>query len=190
MLRGYHQIAGQGSEEEVGSAVTSAIIDRQKSGLPVHEWKLASLDDLIDWKPSEMLVEESMTKDIFTVHKDDIVQLVAEMMDWKKLRYVLVEDGKGKLLGLVSSRKLLREYSEVVHNDKKLGKSVKEVMVSKLLTINPEARLTEAMEIMRKHQIGCLPVVTKNEKLVGIITEQTFLDISARLLKRLSSQKS
>lgn len=186
MLKSYHELSAQASEEEVFSAITSAIIKNQKVEKPAHEWDFATLDDLSDWQPSELLVEEAMTKDIFTVHKDDIVQLVAEMMDWKKLRYVLVEDGKGKLTGLVSSRKLLREYSEIVHNEKKPEKSVKEVMTTDLLTINPEARLTEAMDIMRKHQIGCLPVVTKTHKLVGVITEQTFLDITARLLKRLS----
>ena len=190
ILDSYHELASQASEEEMFSAITSSIIKNQEQEIPVHKWDLASLEDLSDWKPSDLLVEESMTKDIFTVHKDDIVQLVSEMMDWKKLRYVLVEDGKGKLLGLVSSRKVMREYAEILFNDKKPSKSVKDVMITDVLTINPEAKLTDAMDIMRQNQIGALPVVTKSNKLVGIITEQTFIDISARLMKRLSKKNS
>jgi hypothetical protein len=37
--------------------------------------------------------------------------------------------------------------------------------------------------LMQEHHIGCLPVV-KNKKLVGMLTEQNFLELTARLLKR------
>ena len=56
------------------------------------------------------------------------------------------------------------------------------------ITISPDVTVIEAMEIMNKYQIGCLPVVTKN-KLVGIITEGNFLDITSSLLKRLAAKK-
>jgi predicted transcriptional regulator len=43
------------------------------------------------------------------------------------------------------------------------------------------------MEIMQDQQIGCLPVV-KNSRLVGIITEDNFLNISRRLIKALAKE--
>jgi len=36
---------------------------------------------------------------------------------------------------------------------------------------------------MRRHRIGCLPVV-QDGKLVGIITEENFMDIAAALLEQ------
>ena len=43
------------------------------------------------------------------------------------------------------------------------------------------------MNLMKKHQIGCLPVVHEDE-LVGIITEQDFLGIAGRLIERLEKE--
>ncbi len=59
-------------------------------------------------------------------------------------------------------------------------------MIKNPITIHPEASIIEAMEIMDSQQIGCLPVV-KNNQLVGIITEQNYMKIAARLLKVLHS---
>ena len=44
-------------------------------------------------------------------------------------------------------------------------------------------RTLEAVEIMDRHKIGCLPVV-HHGKLVGIVTEHDFVEISKSLLHR------
>ena len=49
--------------------------------------------------------------------------------------------------------------------------------------VTPETSIIEAMNKMRMHRIGCLPVV-KGKELVGIITEMDFLRITSRLLER------
>ena len=49
-----------------------------------------------------------MTTDLFTVHEDDPVELVANLMDWERIRHVPVEDHEHRLVGLVSYRALLR----------------------------------------------------------------------------------
>jgi CBS domain-containing protein len=62
--------------------------------------------------------------------------------------------------------------------------TVKEIMIQNPLCIGPNSTLVEAMSIMRKSKIGCLPV-TQNGELIGIITEMDFLRISGRLIERL-----
>ena len=52
------------------------------------------------------------------------------------------------------------------------------------MTATPETTVMEAMNMMREHRIGCLPVV-KGKELVGIITEMDFLRITGRLMERL-----
>jgi CBS domain-containing protein len=49
------------------------------------------------------------------------------------------------------------------------------------ITISPEASTLEAIELMRRHRIGCLPVV-KDERLVGIVTERDFMNVAAELM--------
>jgi len=161
-----------------------------KQGEPVHKWKLASIHDIADWEPASLLVEEFMTTDISTVSKDDIPELCADMMDWGKIRYIPIEDKNGELIGMITTRELLRHFNDLQINGKGYRKNVtlKDLMITDPITISPEATVVEAMEVMRKYNVGCLPVVM-NKKLVGIITERNFLNITASLLKRFAARK-
>ena len=48
---------------------------------------------------------------------------------------------------------------------------VKNVMTKNPVTISPESSITEARALMNKKNIGKLPVIDKNNKLVGILTK-------------------
>lgn len=185
-LRTYTKFLKETNRDEALCALTAAIVKNQEDGLPVHKWELPELDVLKEYKPSQIHVEEFMETDLFTVQKDDIIELVAEMMDWRKIRYTPVEDTKGQLVGLVSSRLILRH---LIRDPKLKGKMtmVKDIMIKDPLTIGPEATIIQAMNKMREHEIGSLPVV-KNGELIGIITEVDFLRVSGRLVQRLENK--
>jgi len=51
---------------------------------------------------------------------------------------------------------------------------VKEVMVQEVIKIRADATVIEAVEIINKHEIGCL-IVTKNGETIGIMTERDVL---------------
>ncbi len=188
MLNSFSKLVKEGSREEISIAITSAMVSNQKREVPVHTWPLVNLEDIANWHPTNLIVEEFMDTDLFTVHEDDIVQLVADMMDWQKLRYVLVEDGRGKLKGLVSSGLLLRHFRHKGTADKNNPYVVSNIMVDTPLTISPEASIKKAMEVMKTNRIGCLPVI-KNDKLVGVITEKNFRNISSTLLSILLNKE-
>jgi len=181
MLESYAKLQDHVSREERSIAITSSILKNQKTGIPVHKWKITSHNDLEDWEPTSLLVEEFMTTDLFTVYKDDIPELVADVMDWQRLRYIPIEDEKGKLLGLITSRILLRYFAQKCKLSLKESKTVKDLMIRDPYTILPEATINEANDLMKAKKIGCLPVV-KNDQLVGIITEENFLNITKSLL--------
>ena len=183
-LNSFGRLIKETKREEVGVALSSAMLKNQKKGKPVHQWKLAGSDDLADWQPASLLVEEFMTTDIFTVHKDDIPELAADIMDWQRIRYIAIEDDKGKLIGLITNRILLRYFAHKCKMESKKTKSIKELMVKDPISIAPEATIMEAMDLLKKHRIGCIPVV-KNHKLVGIIVESDFLNITDALLRRM-----
>lgn len=117
------------------------------------------------------------------MQQDDLLELVAEMMQWKHLRYVPVEDKHGTLVGLISDRLILADFLRK-KKSKRRAAAVKDIMVSDLITIGPDATIIKAMEIMREKKIGCLPVVIGNE-LVGMITTMELLNVSGRLIERL-----
>jgi CBS domain-containing protein/gamma-glutamylcysteine synthetase len=170
------------SKEQTLAAITTAMIKNQKKGEPVHKWGRVRMEDLEHWEPSKLIVEEFMTTDLFTVQKDDILEFVANLMDWRRIQYVPVEDDKKHLVGLVTMRMIFNAYSQAVNHDEDVDKSVEEIMIKNPITIHPEASIMEAMDIMASQQIGCLPVV-KNNRLVGIITEQNYMKTVSRLLK-------
>ena len=170
------------SKEQTLAAITTAMIKNQKKGEPVHKWGRVRMEDLEHWKPSSLIVEEFMTTDLFTVQKDDIPEFVANLIDWRSIRYVPVEDDKKHLVGLMTMRGLFDVYNSAVNHDEEIPQTVEDIMIDNPITIHPEASIMEAMEIMESQKIGCLPVV-KNNQLVGIITEQNYMRIAGRLLK-------
>ncbi len=182
-LRAFTKLKEETTSDEAITCLTAAIIKNQKQEIPVHKWKMPELRDLQEYRPGKLKVEEFMTTDLFTVQKDDIIQLVAQMMDWRKIGNTPVEDTKGNLVGLVTSRLILRH---LVKDSKIAGKTnmVKDIMVKNPVTINAGASIFEAMNTMRDNKVGCLPVVDGKE-LIGIITEKDFLRITGRLMERL-----
>ena len=188
MLHSYSNLNNKASKEESLTAITATMIKNQKLNVPVHKWPLAKLSDIEYWKPSNMLVEEFMKTDIFTVHPDDLIELVAQMMDWKYIRNVPVEDDNGNLVGLVTSRILLRHLLK--NSNQSISTAlesmhVKDIMLANPKTISPGVKVADAKALMEKENISCLPVID-DEKLVGLITENNFLAITSSLMSRLS----
>jgi CBS domain-containing protein len=81
-------------------------------------------------------------------------------------------------VGLVTHRQLLRQVSQG-----QAGRpvAVREIMNPDPITVSPETTTLEALDLMRSSKLGCLPVV-QDTKLVGLVTESDFIDVSARLL--------
>jgi len=111
-IKSYAKLMKETTKDEAISGITASMVANQKKGKPVHEWPLASLSNLNEWQPEALLIEEFMSTDLITVQKDDIVDLVAEMVDFRRLRYVLVEDEQNHLQGVVSAHNLLKWFSQ------------------------------------------------------------------------------
>ena len=170
-----------GSRAERLGAITRAMVERQKEGQPVHEWPLATLEE--GYTPTAMQdtnVEDYMTTELFTVHEEESIEFVARLMDWQRIRHVLVEDEQHRLVGLISHRTLLRHMAERSEMPEG-GVPVRDIMVEDPISVSPERPTLEAVQMMREHQIGALPVV-REDRLVGIITERDFIQIAGNLL--------
>lgn len=51
---------------------------------------------------------------------------------------------------------------------------VKDIMVKKVITVNPDTPISEAAELLEKNNINGMPVI-KNNSVVGIVTESDFI---------------
>lgn len=185
LLNSHAHLLKKVGREEIAPALTSSIMMNQKTQKPVHEWPLAEGANSTDWRPDSLIVEEFMTTDVFTADPDDLPELVADIMAWRKLKYMPVENNKGTLKGLISYHQVL-SYLSKKYGNKGAGNNsvVKDIMEANPPTIHPDESVVDALKLMKSHKVNCLPVV-KNERLIGIISEGNFINITASLLNSL-----
>ncbi len=171
----------EGTASERLAALTAATVSRQKEGKPVHTWSRARLRETDGWQKHYVRVGSLMTTDLFTVNENDVIDLAASLMDWRHIRHVPVEDNAHRLVGLVTHRRLLRVLAES-HGQPRRPIPVREVMVEDVVTVEPDTPSLEAVALMKKHQVACLPGV-ENGHLVGMISERDFMKIFRDLLE-------
>ena len=148
------------------------------------EWDMAGVDEGGGWQHNFVRVEQYMTNDLFTVHQDESIDLVANLMIWKRIHHVPVEDNDHNLVGMVSYRHIVRLVAAGTLGNSEDGAPmpVSSVMKKRLITCEPETPTLEAIRLMRDRGIGALPVV-KDGQLVGIITQHDFMKVARELLE-------
>lgn len=111
------------------------------------------------------LVGHIMSTNVFRVNYNDHADLATSIMAWKNIHHVPVEDGSGKLSGLLTWTHMKK------HQADGKGKTllVEDIMASNVVSVSPNTEITEAIAIMKKNEYGCLPIVQDNQ-VVGIIT--------------------
>lgn len=182
MVRSLAGMKDVGTRSERLAAVTAATVRRQADGTPVHRWEPADIHEAGGWRLNYLRVEQYMTTALFTVHEDELVGMVAFLMDRKQIRHVLVEDDEHRLVGLVSYRSLLRLMAEGYDQVSDEAPPVKAIMERDPVSVAPETPTLEAIDLLRRHRVSCLPVV-KHGKLVGIVSERDFMPIAYELLE-------
>ena len=87
-------------------------------------------------------------------------------------------------VGLVSHRSLLRLVGQGMRRTDRAPVAVKDIMRRDPITVMPGTPTLEAIELMRRHRVGCLPVVEDGSRLVGIITERDLIRVAAMLFEK------
>jgi CBS domain-containing protein len=131
-------------------------------------------------------VRDVMTAEVATIGRNDSLALADQIMELGRIRHLPVLDEDGRLAGVLSRRDLLRGalasalgYGQRAQQRLLETLVVKDAMTTDPRTISPDAPLAAAAETMTTHKIGCLPVL-QGEKLVGVLTEGTFVELVAR----------
>lgn len=128
------------------------------------------------------LVSDYMSKKVVTCRKSDTLKYALSLMNQNDVSRLVVTDEKGKPLGLITTNTLLthsdyfsqgktrsRDYLIPLNNGDKL-KAV-DLISNDLITIKQDADLATAANIMIKNKISGIPVIDKNENLVGVVSK-------------------
>lgn len=174
---------GNGATESIRMAtLTRAMLNGLRDGAPVHTWPKAQLTESLDWRESCRTVGQVMSTDLFTLRPSDIVDLAARIMAWRHVRHIPVEDDEGGLIGLVTYRDLIGLIARGGLDQGKGPVSIQDVMKTDIFSVAPDTLTLDAIGMMRRHQIGCLPVV-EGRRLVGIVTAADFVGPAVKLFE-------
>ena len=166
--------------------ITATMGERQLDNSPVHTWPPFDASARFTDRRQVARVGQYMTTDLFTVHENDVVDLVTNLMDWKHIRHIPVEDDHHALVGMVTHRDLLHHLRRMGPG-RPDGEEAKSIAVSEIMSrepifVTPETTTIEAIGLMQARQISCLPVVEQG-RLVGIVTEHDIIQIAAPILE-------
>ncbi len=112
------------------------------------------------------LVQTHMTTEVITLGPENTLGEVRDILIGKHIHHIPIVEGR-KLVGMVTSWDLF-----------KLGKSaddykdmkVKEVMTTKVATLDPDQHLGAVAEVLTKHLFHAVPIVNDHHELLGIVT--------------------
>lgn len=136
-----------------------------------------------------MYVKDSMSRDVQTIKSNQTVSEVIAIISETKFRRIPVVDDNNKLLGMITesiissntpNKASSLSVFEINYLLNKL--KVEDIMIKDPITINEDALLEEAATIMNDKKIGCLSVVDKDNKLIGIITRNDIFTAFINLL--------
>ncbi len=151
---------GGGGHEGAGSAV-------------VHE---ATLDDVVarlralieQRSPKPSVVRDLMSSPVRTVTPDTpLTELASSLAEWQHTGAPVLQHGS--IVGIISRRDIER-----ARRDGHCNLAVKSCMAHRVHTIGPQNALTEALDCMKQHNVGRLPVVDDG-RVVGIISRRDLL---------------
>lgn len=106
-----------------------------------------------------------MKFNVVSINSSSTVSDAAKMMKDSNIGCIIVTENN-TAIGILTERDLVRK---VIALQKPLSTSVKDIMSTPLIMIDPEQSLWELAELMKQKQIHKVPVV-EHGKLVGIIT--------------------
>ena len=125
-------------------------------------------------------IQEIMNKQVATAKPDDALVAAAKTMLERKIGcVVVVDDEKGKVVGILTEGDLVMCAASGHDPNRTL---VKEIMKSPPVTCSPEARVEEAYALMRRNNIRHLPIVDKDDTLVGIVTMKDLISFGKLIL--------
>jgi CBS domain-containing protein len=129
---------------------------------------------------TKMLVRDVMSSPVITMSEERTTNEAAAAMDKNDVGAVIVTNQAGKSIGIITERDLVIRV--IAKNIKPDTVKAKEIMTTPLVTIEPDATITEAARRMNRLDIRRLGVVYKGN-LVGIISSKDVLGVMPELIE-------
>jgi len=113
----------------------------------------------------EIAFVESLVQEAVTCTEDEEIKSVAQRIINRSVNHIIVVDDEGKLKGIVTSWDITRAIAE--------GKGkLTDIITRRVTTATIDEPLESASRKMAQHSISALPVISKDRRVLGIITSE------------------
>ncbi len=146
---------------------------------------------------SSMRVRDAMTKDVISLNKFDDIGQAVRLLAEKNISGLPVVDRENRIVGIVSEADVVsmvgsrraHTFKEILRSivghplpERKMGHLVGDIMTSPAITVLADTEISEAVRLMDGRRIRRLPVVDKDERLVGLISRSDIVKAMGRKL--------
>ena len=130
-------------------------------------------------KPA-VLARDIMSSPVESLPPGTSVEKAREFIRHRRFHHVPVKAKTGLLVGILSDRDLLRGTPHPEHSHPRARKSlppktVKDLMSTKVLTATADTPIREIARVFVEERIGCLPILTPEKEMLGILTTTDIL---------------
>ncbi|MFT8342372.1 MAG: sigma 54-interacting transcriptional regulator [Clostridium beijerinckii] len=124
-----------------------------------------------------MKVKELMTKKVLVLKPNNTFEEAAKLFIENGIDGAPVVDRDGKLISIVTKTDLMK----AILNKLEMNTRLETLDLKKVITINSEMNIEDVL----KYNVGRLPVIDKNNKIIGIITHTDFInDLVEKISKK------
>ncbi|MDR0367821.1 MAG: IMP dehydrogenase [Bacteroidales bacterium] len=148
-----------------------AIAIAQEGGIGVIHKNMSIEAQAIEVKKVKRAENGMIINPVTIDHNAVVGEALALMKDYH-IGGIPVVDSENKLKGIVTNRDLRFE--------RQLTRPIKEIMTQKVITISEFSNFEKAADILKEHKIEKLPVVDKENCVIGLITYKDILKIKQR----------
>ncbi|MFX3625426.1 MAG: acetoin utilization AcuB family protein [Ectobacillus sp.] len=124
-----------------------------------------------------MIVEEIMNANAIALSPADTIETALRTLAAKSIRHIPIVNEENEIVGIISDRDIRDACPSILDTNVStdtLKQPIERIMTKNVITCHPLDFVEEVATVFYDNKIGCLPV-TKEGKLVGIITEKNLL---------------
>jgi len=128
----------------------------------------------------EVLVREVMSSPVIEAEEHETAEDAAKKMMKYGVGAIIVTGQRGEPVGIVTKTDLVNKV--IAKNLKPNEVKLKDIMSTPLQTIDPDARIEEALRKMNKLKVNRLAVIYKN-RLAGLVSIKDILRVTPEILE-------
>lgn len=119
--------------------------------------------------PEYIKAKDIMIEDPVRISSKRTILQGIEIMRSKKVDSLLITDKNGTLNGLVTLKNIKKKPNMVL--------KLEDVMEDNVIRVHDDDNLIDILETMNKYEIGYVPVVNNEDKLVGLVTRSSLISV-------------